>query len=297
MKPSRPKKSVTLSDVSANAEGWSGFLSRHLNTLSTVILLILAGVMFVRWRMKVAENAKILIATDLSNAQTQVGKLRNGQFPQAGSPADLIKAIQETETQASGGLSNVINSSDADEQMKAEAFVLRGDMYWYLANLPPLPGSDSEPTLRLTESTDTLLGKATDSYQQVIATFPNQHEQIDTAHLGLAAIAENRGDWTTAEKELKSVVDDTNAIAVLAQQARFQLLELPTLKQPVYVVPPSGIATSQPSTTMPTTEPAKTLTFGPFLPAGATTQPTTVPADALESIIKKIGSTTKPAGH
>jgi hypothetical protein len=296
MKPSRPKKSVTLSDVTVNAEGWSGFFSRHLNTISTVILLILAGVMFVRWRMKVAENAKILIATDLSNAQIQVGKLRNGQFPQTQS-ADLIKAIREAETQASGGLSNVINSSDADEQMKAEAFVLRGDMYWYLANLPPLPGSDSEASLRLTETTDALLGKATDSYQQVIATFPNQHEQIDTAHLGLAAIAENRGDWAAAEKELKSVVDDTNAIAVLAQQAKFQLLELPTLKQPVYVVPPSGIATSQPSTMPASTQPEKTLNFGPFLPTGAPSQPTTAPADAMDSILKKLDATTRPAGH
>jgi hypothetical protein len=293
MKPSRPTKAVNLSNVSANTDGWSGFFARHLNTISTVILLILAGVMLVRWRMKVTENAKILIGADLSNAQTLVGKLHSG-FLQ-GQPADIIKTIQQTENQASAGLSNVINSTDADERMRAEAFVLRGDMYWYLANLPPLPGSESEPTLRLTESAATLLGKASDSYQQVLSAFPNQHEQVDTAHLGLAAIAENRGDWELAAKEFNPVINDPNAVDVLAEEAHRQLDLIHLIKQPVYVVPPSGIATSQP-------------TFGPFLPPGATsqaaTQPTTSPADAFNSILKNLpttqpvgGATTRPARH
>jgi len=303
MKPSRPTKAVKLSEVSAESDGWAGFLSRHLNTISTVILLIVAGVMLVRWRMKVAENAKMLIGADLSNAQTQIGKLRGGQFPQTQSPADLIKAIQQTENQASAGLSSVINSTDADETMRAEAFVLRGDMYWYLANLPPLPGSGSEPSLRLAESTETLLGKATDSYQQVLAAFPNQHEQIDTAHLGLAAIAENRGAWDSASKELNDVINDPDAEAVLVTQAKIQLEALTTLKQPVYVVPPTGTATS-----LPTTMPEKNPQSGSFLPPGSTipsaTRPTTSPDDAFNSILKNLsttqpigGATTRPAGH
>jgi hypothetical protein len=271
LKPYRPKKVVALTD-SPELDGWKGFFNKHLNTMSTIVLLILAGVMLVRWRMNSAANAKYLIGTDLSNAQSQVLRLRTG-FAQIQSPADRIKQIQQTETQASAGLSNVVNSTDADDQMRAEAFVLRGDMYWYLANLPPLPGSNSEPTLRLSESTDTLLQKSADSYQQVIKdpAFAKQHEQINTAHLGLAAIAENRADWTAAERELKAVIDDPDAVSVLADQAKLQMIGLDTLKKPLYVVPPSGL---EAPATMPTTMP-----FGPFL------------MPELHS------STTKPAGH
>ena len=205
MKPSRPKKVITISETS-HADGWSGFFLRNLNTISTVVLLILAAVMFTRWRLNVKENARIQLGSDLTSAQGQVSKLRGG-FANVQSPADRLKEIQQTQSQASAALSSIVNNTDADERTRAEAFALRGDMYWYLANLPPMPGSDSEPSLRLSESTDTLLNKASDSYQQILRdpAFANQHEQINIAHLGLSAIAENRGDWAAAQKELETV--------------------------------------------------------------------------------------------
>jgi hypothetical protein len=160
-----------------------------------------------------------------------------------------------------------------------------------------MPGSESEPSLRLSESTDTLLNKATDSYQQILRdpAFANEHEQINIAHLGLSAIAENRGDWAAAQKELETVRDDPSAVKVLADAAKVQLEVLDKLKQPLYVVPPSGVAITQP-TTMP---------FGPFLTPGAATKPTTLPDDALNSILQKLSTTqpvvvpaaTRPSGH
>ncbi len=118
MNASRPKKVVALPDAPDTA-GLSGFLLKHLNTISTVILLIVAIVLFVRWRLRSAENARILLGNDLSTAQVQVAKIRNGRFPEAQSPADTIKALQAAETQASGAISDVLNASDADVSMRA----------------------------------------------------------------------------------------------------------------------------------------------------------------------------------
>ncbi len=148
-------------------------------------------------------------------------------------------------------------------------------MYWYLANLPQMPGSDTEATLRLSESNDVLLQKSTDSYQQVIKdpALANQSESINQAHLGLEAIAENHRDWTAAQKELHAVIDDSNSVPVLVDLAKTKLDALPALEQPVYVLPPSGVATSQPATA-----PTVSLPFGPALPSTKlTTKPSTTP--------------------
>lgn len=292
----RPKKVVSLADTSIETDGWLGFLKRNLNTMSTVALLILAGVMLVRWRMRSAENARILVGNDLASAQAQVGSLRNGFLDKR--PADQIKAINEAQTQASASIDNVINSSDATERMKADAYLLRGDMYWYLANLPPLPGSESEPSLRLSDSSDLLLQKSSDSYQQVVKdpALANEHEAIDSAHLGLAAIAENRGNWDEARKELQAVKEDPNAVKVLAEQAGDQLDSLSSLQHPLYVAPPNGVTSNQPTS-------GPVLPFGPELPNGfqlPSTMPSTMPASAAPSVPRSIltsPATTQPSGH
>jgi hypothetical protein len=178
--------------------------------------------------------------------------------------------------------------------MKANAYLLRGDMYWYLANLPPLPGSESEPSLRLSDSSDELLRRSSDSYQQVVKdpALAAEHEAVDSAHLGLAAIAENRGNWDEANKELEAVRDDPNAMKVLAEQAGDQVNSLSALQHPLYIAPPSGVTSTQPTS-------GPVLPFGPELPNGfqlPSTMPSTVPATAPSSILSS-PATTRPSGH
>lgn len=273
MKVSRPKKVVTLAETQSEPTGWSGLWNKYGNTIATAVLLAAAIFMFFKWRQNAADRARNELAATLQTAQSQVDGLRAGRFAATGSSsADTLKAIQQSQTQASSAIEQLIGNADAGASIRAQAFVLRGDLYWYLANLPPLAGSDSEASLRLPESADTLLTKASESYQQVLKdpTFADQHQQINAAHLGLASIAENKGDWDTAGKELQAVINDPNAVSVLAVAAKVQLAGLPELKQPVYIAPPTGIAvaSTQPAATMP-------ALMGPFLP---TTLPTTMPA-------------------
>jgi hypothetical protein len=262
MNAPRKKQVVALPD-SHEFSGWIGLIKKHANTALTVLLLIAAVAMFIRWRMKSAEMARQSIGTELSNARTYVRQLlpaempvyRNGMLMPS---ADVLRAIQDIQNKANASISNVLGSSDADTAMRAQALELRGDLYWELANLPPVPGSTTQPGLTLTDSSDALLQKAWDAYQEVIknSTYADQHEQLDGSHLGLAAIAENRNDWAAAKKELETVRDDSNALPVLAEEAKMQLFALPELQKKMYIPPPSGIAQT---TVTPAGPPAPSL--------------------------------------
>ena len=234
--------------------------------------------------MKTAELNKQALGNELANASKMIEKLKT-QPSLSESPADWIKYIQTQETGADAAISNLLNSSDATATTRARAFVFRGDLYWNLANLPQLPGAETEANLRLPQSSDALLQKSFDAYSEVTKnpTYADQHEILDDAHLGLAAIAENRGDWKTAESEFNAVVNDPNSISVLVDQAKIGLLELPLLQKKLYVAPPSGIG--------PATMPVDTGLLGPIGPMPSTLQlPTTTPVPATSQPVLVPGS-------
>jgi hypothetical protein len=281
MKVSRPKKVVSLAETQIEPTGWSGFLNKYGNSLATGVLIASAVFLFIRWRANSAERARMEVSELLQTAQSQVEILHSGRFAASAKPVDMLKSIQQTQTQATSAIERLIGNADADVQVRAQAYVLRGDMYWYLANLPPLPGSSSDPSLQLPESSDSLLTKAGESYQQVLreSAFADQHQQINAAHLGLAAIAENKSDWDKATKEFQAVIDDPNAVAVLAEAAKIELAMMARVKQQVYVAPPSGTPTTQAVSGLATP-------LGPMLP-----MPSTMPTIAVPAMTP----TTKPA--
>jgi hypothetical protein len=95
------------------------------------------------------------------------------------------------------------------------------------------------------------------------STYADQHEELAGAHLGLAAIAENRNDWTTAQTELTIVQNDPNALTVLVDLAKLQLAEIPSLQKKLYVAPPTGIGPVALSPIGPIAPPAATQSFKP----------------------------------
>jgi len=254
MNAPRKKNVVSLPD-SPEMSGWIGQVKKHLNTALTVLLLIAAVAMFVRWRMQSAEIARQGVANELVNARNLVSNLREYRLPSLRAQ-DLLSWLTQIENGANASISNVLNSSDATVKMRADALVLRGDLYWSLANFPPLPGASTQPSLALNEDSDALLQKAWDSYQEVIknSTYADQHEELTASHLGVAAIAEDRHDWTAAESELNAVANDASALAVAVDLAKVQLSQLPDMKKKLYIAPPTGA--SQP--VVPTTTPAAT---------------------------------------
>ena len=99
--------------------------------------------------------------------------------------------------------------------------------------------------------------------------FADQHEAIASAHLGLAAIAENRGDWAKAKAELQAVIDHKDDVPAAASVAQQQMTALPGLSAKIPLVAvaaapapvmgpkiPMGVAAPMSSMGKPTSRPS-----------------------------------------
>ena len=302
MESPRPQKTPTKPTAPAVLRpGVAGdsFLARHGNTILTVLLVAAAAVLAVRWWNRSAEAARAGVAGQLDSARDSVAQLQSPRLALL-APAELMAQVRIVQANVTGVLSDVINKAD-DAATKARALVVRGDLNWAMANLPDLPGAATQPSLKVDPPPDDLLRQASDAY--TAALDGADHETAAAAHFGLAAIAENRGDWAAARQQLQAVADDKGGVAVLTSAARTQLDNLPTLQQGGYLAPP----TEPPSpatapTTARTTSPASAF-IGP-MPSRrpATTLPTvaatTLPMTKVPTTLPAVMATpsTVPAG-
>ena len=257
--------------------GETGVFARYGNTILTGVLLVAAGVLAFRWWARSAENARQGVLIQLETARQTTAQLRSPRM--AALPPDQILAQAKlVQTTVNGALNDVITKAD-DAGTKGRALVVRGDLNWYLANLPELPGAATQPTLRPEVPADEVLKQSAAAYTTVTTLAGADKQSVAAARLGLAAIAENRGDWDGATQQLQAVAGETDvAVAVLAAAAKAQLAEMPTIRQAAYLAPEGGVpARPLPPTTVPTTVPA-TLPAGVMGPAMPATRPTTKPA-------------------
>jgi hypothetical protein len=258
MKSDRRTKEQIVSDALAKEmDGLPGMLKRWGNTALTVILVIAAVAMLVRWRLATAEQARLSLVNSLSNARSYVMQLLPENM--LGQPAQILAPNRTNlASLASAEISSVLNNTD-DPKFKAPALITRGDLYWQLANFPELPGAATQPSLRSLESREELLTKSADAYNEVFKNdaYKDQKDSLTSAHFGLAAIAQNRRDWDTARHELELIANNSDVLPVLVQQAKDQLKALDEMRAPLYLTPATQ-ATTEPTTKPATTHPAST---------------------------------------
>ncbi|MGB9626291.1 MAG: tetratricopeptide repeat protein [Phycisphaerae bacterium] len=122
-----------------------------------------------------------------------------------------------------------------------------------------------------------LLGAAEAAFRRIVAEFPDRHEAVVRAHLGLAAIAEDRGDREEAARQYKAILDDPKLAAVTMYQgiAAARAGTLDERMKPVEILPATRPAATR-TATSPTTTQAATM---PVSAPGAS-RPTGVPATA-----------------
>jgi hypothetical protein len=258
----RPMKAKQRHDLATNAlarelESLPDKLKRWANTILTVVLIAAAVAMLVRWRINSTEQARQEILNQLATAQLDVTQLGSdmSNYP----PQFLAQRRTAIVSQVRDSVTAVLNNSD-DPKFKAMALIARGDLYWQLANFPPLPGAATQPFLRPEESVDQYLAQAADSYQQVLSgdTYKQQHDAIVSARFGLAAIDQNRHDWASARNHLQLIAEDADAPAPLKDLANRQISTLPLLQTSLYISPATqptmGPMVFAP-TTAPTTQP------------------------------------------
>lgn len=248
---------------------------------SRILLLVLvAAIVFllVRWWNENKANQARIVAESIETANNSVRDLSilPLEIQAGGSASDVAENRQKLVQQAEESINKVLNSTK-DPKTLANAYLARADLNWTLANFPELPGAATLPAQLQITDYDALAEQARSSYQKVLEPpYSGSTADVFYARMGLAAVAENLGQWDQATEQYQAIQNGANMPDSFKQIARNRLSALSKEKTPALLVPPPFIASEAPSS-MPETSPA----IGP----------TTVPAAATTNVSSNTGST------
>jgi tetratricopeptide (TPR) repeat protein len=243
------------------------YLRFHGNKILVGVIVLCVLVLLFRHRMNSAKENSQLSATGLTSARMGVNQLRvsDQMLPTEIARAEQRRTISNSVSQSIDDILN--NTSDPDDAaIRAQALLLRGDLNWELANLPKLAGASTMPALALPQEPSQYLDTAAAAYEQVLSQYNDQKMAKGSALFGLAAIAENRGNWDNAIERYQAITKDEAIPQSFRNLAQQRLAMIPQIRKPVYI----GTFSS----TQPTTEPSTMESIVPFA------LPTTAPATA-----------------
>lgn len=245
------------------------YLRFHANKILVGVIVVCLLFLLYRHRTNSAEQSRELAKESLTNARMgmmqlkQVDQMNANDLARASERKKLIDQVQLAIDQI---LSSTSDSSDAP--LRAEASVLRGDLLWEVANLPPLPGASTLPAAVAPPTTRESLDSAEAAYRETLVKYPNQSIPRVASLLALAAIEENRGNWEKALEQYKIVEDDTTIPQLYRSVAKARQEVIPTIRNRTFL----GKFSSTAPATAPSTAPA--IETAASMPA---TAPTTNP--------------------
>jgi hypothetical protein len=271
--------------------------------LMLVVIAILLVVVLVRYWVSSRNDEATRLASDLSLAQMTLTQWRDTPVDVVSrSPEQFDNWRKEMRSQLEKYVSDVLETSKNAAQ-QAEAKVIRADFNWQTAHFGDPPAATTQPLHQMKETPAELLASAEKDYNDVLAQQASLPSKlVARARFGLAAIAEDRGDWPAARTQYDAIVNDPAVATTLKNLARQRLQVLPEIEKPFVLGQPQQPPTATPLgptfnppfpfTSGPSTRPAGTqpaasmptppveLPIGPA-PTGPTTAPATQPAAAL----------------
>lgn len=269
-----------------------GFMREYGSRILLVVLICaLAIVLIFNWTRGRSEQ-DIRARESLTNARQSLNSVHRliqivaSAQPWNMPPSDAIAAERDKRVKdANDQITAALESGDPN--VKADAYVIRGDLNMALAMIPALPGSATQPGLNGRKGHDELIRGAEEAYTEVLKGPLNQNESaVRNARFGLGAIAEDEHMWDKARQCYQIIIDTPSVGAPFKDLARQRLDAVATLEKPLMLgsrVPASEIpgegATSQPSTESSATNPATTepTTLPTTVPGLSTTRPATRP--------------------
>lgn len=264
---------------------WREYGSRFL------LIVLVAAIVFllVRWWNENKANQARMVAESIETANNTVHDL--GILPieaGAGLPASQVaQNRQNLVQQAEESINKVLNTTK-DPKTLANAYLARGDLNWTLANFPELPGAATLPSQLQISDHNALAEQARSSYQKVLEPpYSSSMADVFYARMGLAAIAENLGQWDQAKEQYQAIKDGAAMPDSFKQIASGRLANLSKVQTPVLLVPPPEVSPAA-AATMPATAPA---VLGPPLPSNI---PATPPATSQLSTTPVLHPATHP---
>jgi len=261
------------------------FFREHSAKLSLAGVLIVAIIAALLFRMRSQSEQYAQAKQNLSNAEQQLQMLKRMDFGQLREVDPVALAAQRNNSYKSGldATDLVLTlTSSSSKDIRAQAYIVKGDLNWWLAHLAPVSGAETQPSLRPEQTPTQLLTAAEDAYSAVLAQYPGQELQVVAARLGLAAVDEERiatGEGNSldlvskAKEQLNAIMADSKCPAPLDMLAQTELAQLSEqlLTPLANVTPPATQPSSRPSLaaeTRPTTLPTLPTTrhHVPLLP-------------------------------
>ena len=227
-----------------------GFFRQHGAKVLLGVVIVALVIILMRQRSSLAEQDVNAAWSQISAARQATAQL--GELPRQGLEPTQEFNARGSIVDAAGRSIKAALASD-DTHLVAEALVAQGDLYWTLANSPEISGgaAATQPTkFRLDNTPQEYLTKAQDAYEKVLKAHKDSILPAMTAQFGLAAIAENRGDWAAAIAIYEALSSDPATSPAFKTQALYRLKQLDKVKRPLF------LATTRPAPT-PTTSDVK----------------------------------------
>ena len=216
-----------------------GDVFRDYGNWIVVALVALAVLVWVyRLRTRSAEQAQVAARQGVY-ALAQV--VDQAQALSVAAPALDAATVGERLGQIDGDFANaaVLLRDADDDAVAARGLRLRGDYHWNLARLPAprTPGADAAaPPLPEASAS---LDSAVAAYERVVAEYPRQGREVRAALFGLAAVAEERGDFDAAAARYGEVLDRTDLTPLEQRTAEGRRRLLAYLRPEPRLAPPA----------------------------------------------------------
>lgn len=247
---SRKSRNASAAPAQPVKSGLLVFWERNGNRILlglTLLALLYAAFQYRR----TAERRALESSWDgLEAARMQVGRFRSldiGRMP----PEQIVAEAVGVEGRVTPALDAIADDTD-HPKVATQALVARGDLYWTLANLPALATvPTTQPAPRPSKTPEEYLSRAEGSYKRAVQ-LNGDAVSVGAARMGIAAIAENRGQWDEAKKIYDTLAADTKVAAAVQTLAKGRSAILEQIRRPLFTTP-----ATQPvvATTLPTTGP------------------------------------------
>ncbi len=247
---------------------------QHGNKLLLVLIGIMLIIIAVRYRMTESAQRQLSAKSALTKAQAEIAELRAVPFWLYNEDV-IVSVFSQQAGFADDDINEALRSAD-DSQVRAQAYVARGDLNFLWAGFPILPAATTRPSLRPPHSSEEYLNNAEAAYNQALKEpVTGDRQVVWNAHLGLAYVAEDRRDWDAARSNYDAVINDPSAPTAMTEFFKKRKSDLVEMSRKRFV----GLPMTEPAS------PASTLpsVFGPAAPETepATTQPSTRPAEPI----------------
>jgi len=242
----------------------------HGNKLLLGLIAILLIIIVMRSRLSESALRDVRSKEALTTAEVEIAHLRETPFWMYS--AESIGVLRSQHAgDAEEAIDETLKTSD-DANVRARAYVDRGDLNFLLAGFPVLAPT-TRPAPAAPRTSEEYLGASEAAYNEVLKDPLSKNRQaVWNARLGLAAVGENKSDWASAKSNYEAVINDGDApqaIKTYAKQRQDALADL--MKRPFIgtsatrpasnflgpALPTTGPSTTPVSGSTPTTRPAK----------------------------------------